>query len=316
MISVQGVSKDYGHIRALDKVSFHMPKGQVLGMLGQNGAGKTSLLNIISGYLPSSQGSILINGIDMARDPIKAKAHIGCLPENPPLYPEMTVKEYLRFCCDIKRVVKADQNTHIGHIAQITGLQDVLGRRISNLSKGFRQRAGLAQALCGDPDVLLLDEPTNGFDPSQAVEFRNIIHTLSGRHTIIISSHILHEVQAICDRVIILHQGRLLYDHLTRMSDGEKQSIRFNLRVRMPMQALLRAVRSLPSVLRADPASSDAGASDISVSVKTEAGFEEELFTLLSGLQAPILRLTPTAESMEDIFMRITSPHFMKEPAS
>lgn len=316
MISVQGVSKDYGHTRALDKVSFHMPKGQVLGMLGQNGAGKTSLLNIISGYLPSSQGSILINGIDMARDPIRAKAHIGYLPENPPLYPEMTVKEYLRFCCAIKRVVKADQNQHIGHISKMTGLQDVLERRISNLSKGFRQRAGLAQALCGDPDVLLLDEPTSGFDPSQAVEFRDIIHTLSGKHTIIISSHILHEVQAICDRVIIVHQGRLLYDHLAKVSDSEKQSIHFNLRVRMPMQALLRAVRSLPSVLRADPASSDTGASDVSISAKTESGFEEELFTLLSGLQAPILRLTPISESIEDIFMRITSPRFIKEPAS
>ena len=316
MISVQGVSKNYGHVKALDKVSLRIPKGQVLGMLGQNGAGKTSLLNIISGYLPSSQGSVQINGVDMARDPIKAKTHIGYLPENPPLYPEMTVKEYLKFCCAIKRVIKADQNTHIGQIIQITGLQDAADRRISNLSKGYKQRAGLAQALCGDPDVLLLDEPSSGFDPAQAVEFRSIVHRLSGKHTIIISSHILNEVQAICDRVIILHQGQLLYDHLVKASDREQQSIRFHLRVRMPMQALLRALRSLPSVLCADALSVAAGISDVSISAKTEAGFEEEVFTLLSGLQAPIHRLTPITESMEDIFMRITSSRYAKEPAS
>jgi len=316
MISVQEVSKNYGCVKALDKVSLRIPKGQVLGMLGQNGAGKTSLLNIISGYLPPSQGNILINGIDMAREPINAKAHIGYLPESPPLYPEMTVKEYLRFCCDIKRVVKADQDRHIVQIVQITGLQDVADRRISNLSKGYRQRTGLAQALCGDPDVLLLDEPSSGFDPAQAIEFRGIVQRLSGKHTIIISSHILGEIQAICDRVIILHQGQLLYDQLVNVSDREKQSIRFHLRVRMPMQALIRAVRSLPSVLSADALSEESGVSDVSINAKTEVGFEEELFTLLSGLQTPILRLTPIAESMEDIFMRITSPRFMKEPAS
>jgi ABC-2 type transport system ATP-binding protein len=285
-----------------------VPKGQVLGMLGQNGAGKTTFLNLMSGYLPLSQGSIQVCGCDIAREPLKAKSHIGFLPENPPLYPEMTVYEYLRFCCAIKRVRQKEHTAHIDQIAHMTGLIEVLGRRISNLSKGFRQRVGLAQALCGSPDVLLLDEPTSGFDPSQAVDFRGIISSLSGKHTIIISSHILTEVQAMCDRVIILHQGRLLYDHpLTENNEGE-QSARFHLRVKMPRQALLRALRSLPSVLRVEPTAARENETDVTVDAKTGYHFEEELFTLLSGLQVPILRLTPMAESMEDIFLRITSP--------
>lgn len=316
MITVQGVSRNYGRVKALDGVSFTVPKGQVLGMLGQNGAGKTSLLNIMSGYLPITQGSIQIHGFDVAREPLKAKAHIGYLPENPPLYAEMTVREYLRFCCAIKRVQQKDQAAHIGQIAQMTGLQEVLGRRISNLSKGFRQRVGLAQALCGAPDVLLLDEPTSGFDPSQAVEFRGIISSLSGKHTIIISSHILTEVQAICDRVIILHQGRLLYDHPVTENNEGKQSARFHLRVKMPRQALLRALRSLPSVLRVDTTAARGDETDVTIDAKTNGGFEEELFTLLSGLQVPILRLTTMAESMEDIFLRITSPGSVRGAAS
>jgi len=308
MISVQSVSKHYGRVKALDDVSLTVPKGQVLGMLGQNGAGKTTLLNLMSGYLPLTQGSIQVCGCDIALEPLKAKAHIGFLPENPPLYSEMTVNEYLRFCCAIKRVRQKDRAAHIDQIARMTGLHEVLSRRISNLSKGYRQRAGLGQALCGAPDVLLLDEPTSGFDPSQAVEFRGIISSLSGKQTIIISSHILTEVQAMCDRVIILHQGRLLYDHLVTEDNEGKQSARFHLRVKMPRQALLRALRSLPSVLRADPTASRDNETDVTVDAKTGHLFEEELFTLLSGLQVPILRLTPMAESLEDIFLRITSP--------
>lgn len=316
MISVQGVSKNYGRVKALDDVSLTVPKGQVLGMLGQNGAGKTTLLSLMSGYLPLSQGSIQVCGCDIANEPLKAKAHIGCLPESPPLYSEMTVNEYLRFCCAIKRVRQKDHTAHIYQIAQMTGLHEVLGRRISNLSKGFRQRVGLAQALCGAPDVLLLDEPTSGFDPSQAVEFRGIISSLSGKHTIIISSHILTEVQAICDRVIIMHQGRLLYDHLVTKDNEGKQSTRFHLRVKMPRQVLARALRSLPSVLRVDPTAVRDDETDVTVDVKTGHFFEEELFTLLSGLQVPILRLTPMAESMEDIFLRITSPATVRGASS
>ncbi len=308
MISVQGISKSYGRIKALDDVSLTVPKGQVLGMLGQNGAGKTTLLNLMSGYLPYTQGSVRICGCDIVREPLKAKTHLGCLPENPPLYTEMTVEEYLRFCCAIKRVRKKDHTAHIDQIARLTGLCETLSRRISNLSKGYRQRVGLAQALCGTPDVLLLDEPASGFDPSQAVEFRSIISSLAGKHTIIISSHILTEVQAICDRVIILHQGRLMYDHLTAGSNETRQSSSFHLRVKMPRQALLRALRSLPSVLRADPMDARENETDVTVDARSGQNFEEELFTLLSGLQAPILQLTPMAESLEDIFLRITSP--------
>lgn len=307
MISVNKLSKRYGRHPALQEVSLEVPKGQVLGLLGRNGAGKTTLLNLLSGYLPPSAGSIRLNGLSLTEEPLRARALVGYLPENPPLYPEMTAREYLNFCCALKGVDQWDREAHISEIVALTGIQEVIGRRLSNLSKGYRQRVGLAQALCGAPRILLLDEPTSGFDPSQAVAFREIVRGLAKAHTIIFSSHLLSEVEAICDRVLILHEGRLLYDRLTGQADDkDNASCRYELRTALPRQALLRALASLPSVLRARPYSQAGSFDSVEVETRRDAGFEAELITLLAGLEAPILLLRPLEESMEQIFLRLT----------
>lgn len=313
MLRVQAVSKRYGKVQALKEVSFDVPKGQVLGLLGQNGAGKTSLLNLLSGFLPASSGSIVINGHDLFTEPLLAKSEIGYLPEVPPLYPEMKVREYLRFCCDLKAVVKAEQANHIDELIQRCGLQSVSHRLAGMLSKGFRQRLGLAQALCGTPALILLDEPTAGFDPAQAVEFRSLIASLAKRHTIVFSSHILSEVQAICDRVLIIHEGNLVYDHLQRVAK-EQAAARFRVRIKGKPQSLLPALRGLQSVLRvkAEPFSADETLEAL-VEAKPGDGFQEELFRLLSGLQSPMLMLNPLQDSLEDVFMRITSGSSVQE---
>lgn len=305
MITVERVSKKFGPITALDDISLSVFKGQVLGLLGQNGAGKTTLLNILAGYFPPTSGKVLIKDNNMMTDPLKAKSCVGYLPEVPPLYPEMTVREYLRFCCDLKGVHKSDQAEHIDEICEITGLKDMQNRLIANLSKGYKQRTGLAQALCAGPKLLMLDEPTSGFDPSQVVEFRNMIHTLAKKHTIVFSSHVLSEVQFICQRIIILHRGRLVLDRdLTRTGSSNR---RFYLRAAIEESVLLPALQSLPSVIRVKALSGQAQTCSIDLHVKPDAPFEKELFSLLSGLQAPILELRPLEDSLEDMFVRITS---------
>lgn len=308
MVSVDRVSKKFGPLTALNDISFSVHKGQVLGLLGQNGAGKSTLLNILSGYFPPSHGLVLINGNNMLAEPLKAKSSIGYLPEIPPLYPEMTVREYLRFCCSLKGVHKSDQAEHIDEICELAGLKDMQNRLIANLSKGFKQRTGLAQALCAGPELLLLDEPTSGFDPSQVVEFRSTIHSLSKKHTIIFSSHVLSEVQSICHRIIVLHGGKLILDRDLDVKESGKK--RFYLSVAFEKAALLPAIRSLPSVIRVKTVSNRGDICDMNVFVKTDSGFERELFSLLSGLQAPILELRPMEDSVEDVFMRITSSKF------
>ena len=212
MISFSHVTKRYGTMDAVHDLSFDIPRGQVVGLLGQNGAGKTTTLNMLTGYLAPSEGRITINDHDLLLEPRSAKQHLGYLPEVPPLYDEMTVESYLRFAAEMRLVVRRDIPGHVRSIAEKTGLSDMLSRRVGNLSKGYRQRVGLAQALCGDPDVLILDEPTVGLDPRQTAEFRETLRQIARDRTVIFSSHILSEVQSLCDRVLILHHGKLVYD--------------------------------------------------------------------------------------------------------
>ncbi len=313
MIKVEAISKRYGSLWALRSVSFQMPQGQVLGLLGRNGAGKSSLLNIMAGCSHPQEGHLLIHGISMQQEPMYAKRQVGFLPETPPLYREMTVVAYLRFCCDLKGVVKSDRERHVKEIAAITGLQQVLGRRIANLSRGFRQRVGLAQALCGAPQVLLLDEPTAGFDPSQSAEFRKLIRALAKKHTIVFSSHILSEVQLACDRVIILHEGILVYDQAKAQGEGKGRQLR--LRALISESKLLPALRSLPSVTRVIKQPAPSKGTEVILHGGQDTPLEEELFTLLQGLQAPILLLTPVEESLEDVFLRISSTPVREVPA-
>lgn len=212
MIELKDVTKRYGSVWALHGVSLRVERGGVTGLLGQNGAGKTTLINILTGYIAPTSGQALIDGLDPLTEPVAAKRRLGYLPEHPPLYDEMTVREYLSFAAELRGVERRAIPAHVDEVMELCGLRDMRGRLIANLSKGYRQRAGLAQALCGDPDVLVLDEPTVGLDPKQIVEIRELIRRLSDGRTIIFSSHILSEVRQLCDHVAILHAGRLMLD--------------------------------------------------------------------------------------------------------
>ncbi|MDE7016150.1 MAG: ABC transporter ATP-binding protein, partial [Lachnospiraceae bacterium] len=209
MIKVENLTKKYGEQTAVDNLSFSVEKGQIYGFLGPNGAGKTTTMNIMTGYLAATRGTVTINGYDIMEQPEQAKKCIGYLPEIPPLYPDMTVLEYLRFVAELKKISKKERLPHIQEVMQRIGITDVEGRLIKNLSKGYKQRVGLAQALIGYPDVIILDEPMVGLDPKQIIEIRTLIKQLSKKHTILLSSHILSEVNTICDHILILSHGRL-----------------------------------------------------------------------------------------------------------
>lgn len=210
MIEVKELSKSYGEQRAVEAVSFKVDKGEILGLLGPNGAGKSTTMNMITGYISMSSGAVLVNGVDVLEKPIEAKKMIGYLPEQPPLYMDMTVGEYLSFVYDLKGVkMNISKKDHIADVMNTVSIADVKKRKIKNLSKGYRQRVGFAQALIGKPEVLILDEPTVGLDPNQIVEIRDVIRTLKRDHTIIFSTHILSEVSELCDRVVIINKGRI-----------------------------------------------------------------------------------------------------------
>lgn len=304
MIVFSHVTKRYGASAAVQDLSFTIPDGQVVGLLGQNGAGKTTTLNILTGCLAPSEGSVSINGHDLLTEPRSAKQHLGYLPEIPPLYDEMTVESYLRFVCKLRLVVRADIAEHVRDIAEKTNLSDMLARRIGNLSKGYRQRVGLAQALCGDPEILILDEPTVGLDPRQTAELRETLRKIAKDRTVIFSSHILSEVQSLCDRVIILHHGKMVYDH-----DAHKLSPTTKMRARIlaDEKTLLPALRSLPHVTRvkALPAQ-ETGCTDVLIECSALLPAQKELHTLLAGLSAPLTRLVPMDETLEDVFLRCT----------
>ena len=304
MIVFSHVTKRYGASAAVQDLSFTIPDGQVVGLLGQNGAGKTTTLNILTGCLAPSEGAVSINGHDLFIEPRSAKQHLGYLPEIPPLYDEMTVESYLRFVCKLRLVVRADIAEHVRDIAEKTNLSDMLARRIGNLSKGYRQRVGLAQALCGDPEILILDEPTVGLDPRQTAELRETLRKIAKDRTVIFSSHILSEVQSLCDRVIILHHGKMVYDH-----DAHKLSptTKMHARILADEKTLLPALRSLPHVTRvkALPAQ-ETGCTDVLIECSALLPAQKELHTLLAGLSAPLTRLVPMDETLEDVFLRCT----------
>lgn len=304
MVVFDNVSKRYGVHKALDQVSFTVKKGQILGLLGQNGAGKTTAMNIMTGCLAPTKGRVLMGGYDVLLQPGQAKRLLGYLPEAAPVYDEMTVEAYLRFACQLKEVEKKLVKKHIGQVAEKTGLQDVLGRKIGNLSKGYRQRVGMAQALCGTPDVIILDEPTVGLDPRQASEMRQLILSLKGEHTVIFSSHILSEVQSVCDRVLILHHGKVLCDNELDTLKRRENVLRAV--IAGGEQTILPALRSLQKVSRAEVIrGGEPGVTQVRLTVSQE-GAERELFTLLSALQAPLLRLQPEENSLEEIFLQTT----------
>lgn len=248
MLEVKNLVKRYGNKYAVDDISFTVERGEILGFLGPNGAGKSTTMNIITGYLSSTEGTVTIDGHEILEDPIAAKSHIGYLPEQPPLYMDMTVKEYLNFMYELKKV-KLPRQKHIEDICRTVKIDHVYTRLIRNLSKGYKQRVGVAQALLGSPELLILDEPTVGLDPKQIIEIRNLIKELGKNHTVILSSHILPEVQAICERVIVINDGKIIADdtpdHLARAMSNESG---LAVRLEGPVTDVNNALRALPGV--------------------------------------------------------------------
>ena len=305
MITFSGITKRYGAVAAVSDLSFTVDRGEVLGLLGQNGAGKTTALSVMTGYLAPTAGTVTIGGHDLTAEPRQAKRLLGYLPEVPPLYDEMTVRAALGFACELKLVVAADIPAHIAQIAEKTGLRDMLGRRVGNLSKGYRQRVGLAQALCGDPEVLVLDEPTSGLDPRQTAEFRQTLRDLAQGRTVVFSSHILSEVQALCSRVIILHHGRIVCDrNLKALQNAE--GLRLRAEIRGDKMRLLPALRELPGV-RGVTALPDGAAGVCQVLLDCDQPPEQALFDLLCALHMPLIRLQEAQSSLEEIFLRLTA---------
>lgn len=303
MIAIENVSKRYGSVRALDGVSLTVEAGSVLGLLGQNGAGKTTLLNVLTGYLAPTEGRVLIDGHDVLLEPALAKRHLGYLPEHPPLYDEMNVQEYLRFAAELRGVTKRAIPGHVDEVMELTGLTAMRYRLLSHLSKGYRQRAGMAQALCGDPDVLVLDEPTVGLDPKQITEIRALIRTLGKGRTIVFSSHILSEVQQLCTHVVILDEGVVRLDSpMNQVNAGQK--ITLLVTVAAAEGRILSRLKSLEGVKRVQvqpTAQADQTTALITFFHQEEP--ERRLFGLMSNLSIPILHLSRCEDSLEQVFL-------------
>lgn len=308
MIEVKNLVKRYGNHLALDNVSFTIEKGEVVGFLGPNGAGKSTTMNIITGYLSSTDGEVLVDGLSVLEEPEKAKQKIGYLPEVPPLYTDMTVNEYLNFVCDLKKIPSAKKAEVIARVTKQVRISDVRKRLIRNLSKGYKQRVGIAQALIGDPEVLILDEPTVGLDPKQITEVRDLIKNLSEEHTLIISSHILAEVQAVCDRVIIINKGRIVAtDTPDNLAKTAIKSNKLEIRVKGPKNDVLNGIAQIPGVKFAEIVRiREEGSVDVNIETEEEADVREAIFEFCSENHYPILLMKTTEVNLEDIFLQIT----------
>ena len=306
MIKVRNLTKSYVRNKALDDVSFTLEDGDILGFLGPNGAGKSTTMNIITGYLSSDEGSVEIDGTDIMEEPEKAKKKIGYLPEVPPLYNDMTVQKYLEFMFRLKKV-RLPMKEHIFKICEMVKITDVQDRIIKHLSKGYRQRVGLAQALLGDPPVLILDEPTVGLDPQQIIEIRKLIRELGKEHTIILSSHVLSEVQAVCDKIIIINHGRIaargLTAEMTRTGDSTQ---RLNLVIEgknTAVKALLSRIDGVSNVM--DKGECEKGCYEYTVDCKKDV--RRLIFRAIARSDFSILSMSPVGVSLEDTYLDIIS---------
>jgi gliding motility-associated transport system ATP-binding protein len=317
VIEVQHLTKRYGRVTAVEDVSFRVERGEILGFLGPNGAGKTTTMRILTGYMPATEGKAIVAGFDVFDQPIEAKRRTGYLPETPPLYHDMTVRDYLTFVAKIKGVPSADRPERIKAIMQRTRIDDVGEKLCAKLSKGYKQRVGLAQALIHNPDVLILDEPTAGLDPKQIIETRQLIKELAGDHTIILSTHILPEVSQTCDRVVIINKGRVVAvdtpDNLTaRLQGSETLYVQIDAAGMDPVSALQR-VAGVTRVIESDRSNGIVG-----YEVESEQGrdIRRELSRAVVTSGWGLLELRPTRMSLEDIFLSLTTEDLEQAPAA
>ena len=306
MIEIKNLSKMYGPNVGVDDISLNVKKGEILGFLGPNGAGKSTTMNIITGYISSTKGTAKIDGIDILEEPEKAKAKIGYLPEKPPLYYDMTSIEYLKFVFDLKNC-KLDMKSHLDEIMDLLKIQNVKNRLIKNLSKGYKQRVGLAQALIGNPEVLILDEPTVGLDPKQIIEIRNLIKDLGKNHTVILSSHILHEVSAICERVIIISNGKIVAedtpDDLSKRLTGQSK---IKVRISGDKNKIIKHIKEIDGIKSVDAGESlEENSYDYIIEAKSDLDIRKSLFYKLADHSYPILLMQPLSLSLENIFKQL-----------
>lgn len=307
MIELKNVTKRYGSICAVDSVSFNIKPGEIVGFLGQNGAGKSTTMNMITGYISRTSGDIIIDGQDILKNPKEVKQKIGYLPEQPPLYLDMTVLEYLRFVCELKNVPNKQIESQVDYAVETTKLKDVHKRIIGNLSKGYKQRVGLAQTLCGNAKIIILDEPTVGLDPNQIVEIRETIKRLGETHTVILSSHILHDVADVCKRVVIIDHGKIIADDTIGNLTQKKSDNELIIRTEGDQKNVIDALSKLDgcNVSFADTVSNNVN--DYILSCSSDKDINSDLLKTMLKHNLPLLMLKPTSSSLEDIFLRLTA---------
>lgn len=307
MIEVKNLTKRYGSHCAVNNISFQVGEGEILGFLGPNGAGKSTTMNIITGYLSATEGTVTINGHDILDEPNEAKANIGYLPEQPPLYPDMTVREYLDFMYDLKKCALPRQK-HITEICKVMKIEHVYGRLIKNLSKGYKQRVGMAQALIGNPPVLILDEPTVGLDPNQIIEIRSLIKVLGKHHTVILSSHILPEIEAVCDRIIVINNGKIVADDTAEaLSTKVSEDRRLLVSIAGPQNEVADLIAGISGVEKVTSlGSKGVGVYEFAIEAADGIDIRRDLFTRLAQREWPLLASKSQALSLEDIFINLT----------
>lgn len=307
MIEVKNLTKRYGKHLAVDDLSFTVEKGQIYGFLGPNGAGKSTTMNIMTGYLGATSGEILINGHDILREPQEAKKCIGYLPEQPPLYMEMTVWEYLNFAAELKKIPKDEVKKQIEKVAKLTRLEEVQNRLIHNLSKGYKQRVGLAQAILGFPEIIILDEPTVGLDPKQIIGIRELIRTLAKNHTVILSSHILAEVREVCDYIMIIAKGKLVAsdtpENLENLMSGTGH---VELEAKTSMEKARAILKEIPQISKAEYQEETKESVTVRIESEGQSDIREQLFFAFAKEGIPLLTLKLNKSTLEDIFLELT----------
>lgn len=307
MIELKQLVKRYGGHLAVDHLNLTIEDGKIYGFLGPNGAGKSTTMNMMTGYLSATEGEIIVNGHNVLDEPEEARACIGYLPEQPPLYTDMTVQEYLDFCAELKRVPQDQRASQINTVVEMTRLEEVRGRLIGNLSKGYRQRVGLAQALLGFPPILILDEPTVGLDPKQIIEIRELIRTLSREHTVILSSHILSEVQEVCDEIIIISHGRLVAcDSAEQLETHLRGTAKLSVTIKGEAEAVMEAISLVEGIQNAGAKRGEGGATVLTLEAQPGKNPREGLFYALAEARLPILEMKMESTSLEQVFLELT----------
>lgn len=308
MIEVKNLSKHYGSKVAVDNISFTVPEGEILGFLGPNGAGKSTTMNMLTGYISSTEGNAIINGVDILENPIKAKADIGYLPEKPPLYPDMTVSEYLKFVYNLKKC-RLPMKSHLSEVCELVKITDVKNRLIRNLSKGYQQRVGFAQALVGNPKVLILDEPTVGLDPKQIIEIRTLIKRLGKNHTVILSSHILPEVQAVCDRIVVINKGKIVAndktENLARNLSADHRLIVQVEGSQTEVKKILEGISGMDRVIVTRE--TEKGVFEYHLDAKEGVDVRREVSRKLAARNYLILLMKSNELTLEEIFLKLTT---------